>query len=311
MLETPACGLETRIESRLGWRNRLAKKEIELETNTLSPAARQFSESGYYVARGLFSEVECDNLIDHYMELRLEERPGDFSGVDPTSADPLKRYPRMIHMHRWDEISMQWSIDERIDRVMVELLGESPFMVQTMLYYKPAGARGQALHQDNFYLRAQPGTCVAAWMALDDCDVENGCLQVVPGTQDFPMLCTVKADTTQSFTDVTVDLPESMSPIPVLMKKGDVLFFNGSVVHGSFPNSTSDRFRRSLIGHYLTGNAERVGGFYHPIYRMDGSIVELEVSQMAQECGTWVEMDGSPVIEMVDTEEHDRQNRHE
>ena len=46
--------------------------------------------------------------------MRLREAgsyPGDFGGVDPTSEDPLKRYPRMIHMHRWDEVSLRWLID--------------------------------------------------------------------------------------------------------------------------------------------------------------------------------------------------------
>ncbi|HRJ41757.1 MAG: phytanoyl-CoA dioxygenase family protein [Caldilineaceae bacterium] len=57
---------------------------------------------------------------------------------------------------------------------MTALLGAEPYAVQTMFYFKPAGARGQALHQDQYYLRAQLGTCMAAWMAVDDCDEENG-----------------------------------------------------------------------------------------------------------------------------------------
>jgi hypothetical protein len=32
-----------------------------------------------------------------------------------------------------------------------------------MIYFKAAGARGQALHQDQYYLRVNPGTCCAAW----------------------------------------------------------------------------------------------------------------------------------------------------
>jgi len=144
----------------------------------------------------------------------------------------------------------------------------------------------------------QPGTCMAAWMALDDCDVENGCLQVVEGSQTWDVLCTIKADTTQSFTDVTVPLPEGVEPTPVIMKAGDVMFFNGQLVHGSFPNTTTDRFRRSLIGHYIVGEAQQVAGFYHPVLHMDGSPVELDVSAGGSSCGVWVEQDGSPVMEM-------------
>lgn len=260
----------------------------------------QFELEGYTVARGLFSPDEVARYRDHYMELRGKGTyPGDTAGVDIGSSDPLKRYPRMIHMHRWDDISLQWMIDPRLDEWMTALLGLSPFAVQTMLYFKPAGARGQALHQDQFYLRVQPGTCMAAWLALDPCDIENGCLEIVPGTHNLPVLCTVKADTTQSFTDVTVPIPEGMAPKPVIMDAGDVMFFNGQLIHGSFPNRTTDRFRRSLIGHYIVGDAEKVAQFYHPVLRMDGSEVDLGVSEKGSQCGVWVTESGESVVEMV------------
>src|SRR4051794_14233331 len=71
-----------------------------------------YRRDGYHLARGLFSAAEVEKLRDHYMRLReAGSYPGDFGGVDPTSEDPLKRFPRMIHMHRWDETSLQWMID--------------------------------------------------------------------------------------------------------------------------------------------------------------------------------------------------------
>jgi hypothetical protein len=243
-----------------------------------------------------------------------KEHPGDFAGVPVQRSlgdslktgdhlyedkpDPLKQYPRMIHMHRWDEASLKWMIEKRINEVLTALLGREPYAVQTMLYFKPPGARGQALHQDQAYLKVQPGTCMAAWMALDACDEANGCMQVVPGSHKWDTLCNIPADTTQSFTDVTVPLPEGVKPVPVIMQAGDVLFFNGQLVHGSFANTTTDRFRRSLIGHYIVGEAEKVAQFYHPVLRMDGSAVELGKSEGGGACGVWVERDGQPVIEM-------------
>jgi ectoine hydroxylase-related dioxygenase (phytanoyl-CoA dioxygenase family) len=182
------------------------------------------------------------------------------------------------------------------------LLGREPYAVQTMLYFKPPGARGQALHQDQSYLRVQPGTCMAAWLALDDCSEENGCMQVVPGTQDLPILCTTSADTTQSFTDVMVPIPPGSEPVPVTMQAGDVLFFNGSLIHGSFPNTSGDRFRRSLIGHYIAGEATQVARYYHPVLRMDGTEVTIEISPGGGPCGVWREMGDAAQIEMVDPE---------
>jgi ectoine hydroxylase-related dioxygenase (phytanoyl-CoA dioxygenase family) len=262
-----------------------------------------FQDEGYSIARELFSRDEVAFFIDHYMSLREKgSYPGDTSGVDFGSNDPLKKYPRMIHMHRWDEPSLKWMIDARINEHLTALMGREPYAVQTMLYFKPPLARGQALHQDQYYLRVQPGTCIAAWMALDSCDEANGCLQVVPGSQNWPLLCTQKADISQSFTDVTVPIPEGHPIHSIGMEPGDVLFFNGSLVHGSGPNQTTDRFRRTLIGHYIAGEARQVAQYYHPVLRMDGSMVEIDISQGGGACGIWVDRDGKRVIELTGME---------
>jgi phytanoyl-CoA hydroxylase len=263
----------------------------------------EFERIGYTLVRGLFGTDEVDRLRDHYMEVRQRgPRSHDFAGHNSTDRDPLKRYPRMAQMHRWDETSLQWMIDPRIDEVMTTLLGRSPYAVQTMIYFKPPGSRGQALHQDNFYLKADPGTCIAAWMALDRVDEANGCLEVVPGSHRWPILCTEKADTTVSFTDVTVPLPSTGSAVPVEMEPGDVLFFHGALVHGSNPNVTTDRFRRALIGHYIQGEAERVAQYYHPALRMDGTELTLEVAEGGGACGEWTETPDGPVAVLTGTQ---------
>jgi phytanoyl-CoA hydroxylase len=267
-------------------------------------AVQSFNENGYYIARGLFSPDEVEFYKGHFMRMRESGTyPGDFGGIDIGSTDPLKKYPRMIHMHRWDETSLNWMIEPRINAHLTALMGREPYAVQTMLYFKPPGARGQALHQDQYYLRVQPGTCIAAWMALDTCDEENGCLQVVPGSQEWPLLCTVKADIQQSFTDVTVPIPEGTEIRPMIMQPGDVMFFNGQLVHGSTPNKTGERFRRALIGHYIAGEAQEVAKWYHPALRMDGSVIELDTSEGGGSCGIWVDENGTPVIEMAGTED--------
>lgn len=255
-----------------------------------------YDANGYVVIKNVFEPGEVDRLRTHYMKLREEgSHPGDLTGIKGDMDDPLVRYPRMIHMHYWDEISMKWMLDLRLKEALVGLLNDEPLAVQTMLYFKPPGARGQALHQDNFYLRVKPGTCMAAWMALDDCDQENGCMQVVPGSQDWPILCPETADTTVSFTDVTVPLPSGSKAVPVEMKAGDVLFFNGSIVHGSFPNKSTDRFRRALIAHYIEGNSEQLSTFYERVFRMDGTEVKVPPSPDGGPCGVWVDRDAGNI----------------
>jgi ectoine hydroxylase-related dioxygenase (phytanoyl-CoA dioxygenase family) len=267
-------------------------------------AIDQYRLEGYTVARGLFSPEETEALRTHFMTYR-PANPSDNDGRNKNITDitdPLKLYSRLMQPHRFDDVALKWLIDSRINQWITALEGREPYAVQTMVYYKPAGSRGQALHQDQFYLRAQPGTCVAAWMALDHCDEENGCLEVVPGTHTLPVLCTKDADLTQSFTGDTVDLPEGYEPVPVIMEPGDVLFFNGQVVHGSFPNTSQDRFRRALIGHYVVGEARSVSEWYHPVLRMDGTPVDFGISERGGQCGVWVERDGQIVAETIGIE---------
>ncbi|MBW3625908.1 MAG: phytanoyl-CoA dioxygenase family protein, partial [Armatimonadetes bacterium] len=130
----------------------------------------------------------------------------------------------------------------------------------------------------------------------------NGCMRVVAGSHNLPVLCTDKADTKVSFTDITVPVPEHLPIVPVVMEPGDVLFFNGSVIHGSYSNVSRDRFRRALIGHYITGDTQKVAQYYHPVLRMDGTEVELGVSTGGGRCGVWKEQDGETVVELRDPE---------
>lgn len=258
--------------------------------------------NGYLVVPGLFTEFECDFWSQYFTD--MVERGGDGwaeGGVDPNHEDPLKRYPRLLQPHRADKVAFDYMVDPRINRYLTSFYDREPLAVQTMVYFKPPGARGQALHQDNRYLQAEPGTCMAAWLALEDIDDENGCLEVVPGTQDMPMVCTEKADTTKSFSDVVINLP-GMSPIPIHMKKGDVIFFNGSVVHGSGPNRSETRFRRIMVGHYIEGSAEQVAKYYFPVFRMDGSQVEgLKSIDKGGPCGVPILENGELRIEMAGT----------
>jgi len=247
-----------------------------------------FHDQGFLVRRGLFSPEETAGLREHYTELRQSGTyPLDDAGIDTKAGDPLLRWPRLIKPHTWDARSRDWLLDPRLRDTVGALLGDEPVAVQSMVYCKPPGSRGQALHQDQYFLRARPGTCMAAWLALDDTDDANGCIRVVPGSQDWPILCPVPADTTVSFARDAIPLPDHVESMPVEMAAGDVLFFNGSLVHGSAPNVTADRFRRSLIGHYIEARARSVVEWDQPVLRMDGTEVCIDADEEGGPCGVW------------------------
>lgn len=231
--------------------------------------------------------AETDRLCARFAALRAAGGvPGHFEprGAEP-GGDPLAAWPRVMQPHEIDGLSRALLLDARLREVLELLLGEEVLAAQSMFSFKPPGARGQALHQDNFYLRVEPGTCVAAWLACDVIDRDNGGLDVVPGTHRMELFRPEEADAEVSFAREYVPPPPGPAPVPVDMAPGDVLFFNGSLVHGSGPNRTPDRFRRSFIGHYVGRSAERIGGYYRTL-SMSGERVPLPESEGAGPCGT-------------------------
>jgi ectoine hydroxylase-related dioxygenase (phytanoyl-CoA dioxygenase family) len=185
----------------------------------------------------------------------------------------------MMHPHRHPDksvgpVAKRYMLDPRVGDVLADLFGEPPIAAQSMFYFKPAGSRGQDLHQDNFYLKVHPGTCMAWWLAVDDADEANGGLFVVPGSHRLGLVCPEQADKTQFFTNDHVPVPEGMEQIPVRLKAGDALFFNGSVIHGSYPNESADRFRRAFICHYMPASSAEIARGYKPLLRFDGEEYE-------------------------------------
>ena len=243
-----------------------------------------FEEDGFTVARGLFGYDEIDRLCAEFTALHAAGPvPGHFEPHD--SGDPLRTHPRVMHPHEISELALRFLLDARLRSVLETLFGEEVLAAQSMFYFKPPGARGQALHQDNFYLRTEPGTCVAAWIACDEIDRDNGGLEVVPGTHRMDLFCPEEADAGVSFAREYVPPPPGLTAVPVDMAPGDVLFFNGSLVHGSQPNRSADRFRRSFIGHYVGRSTDRIGRFYRTL-SMSGDRVPLAESAGAGPCGT-------------------------
>lgn len=256
----------------------------------LPPAAlRDFHERGYLVVPGLITAPEIAHLIDTFMAIHAAGPVPPYFNPVPLGTgegDILKAYPRIMHPHRFNDVARRYLLDQRLAAVLEDLFGEEPLAAQSMLYFKPPGARGQALHQDNFYLRVEPGTCIAAWIPLDRADAGNGGLKVAPGSHRMDIVCPEEADAEVSFTRDYVPVPPGLEAIPLTLAPGDVLFFNGSLIHGSEPNRSTDRFRRAFIGHYIGRSAERMSTWYRPILTMQGEEVAIGASTGGGPCGT-------------------------
>lgn len=256
------------------------------------------NDDGYHIARGLISPGEVEEIKQTFMAMNvhgpvpgLSEMTDHGSKAGYTAGDPLHFYPRMMHPHRHPELpvgplAMKYMLDARLYTILCGLLEDEPVAVQSMFYFKPPGARGQALHQDNFYLRVAPRTCMAAWFAIDDADQNNGGMVIVPGSSGMDIVCPERADSSRFFTTEQVPVPQGMREVPVNLKKGDVLFFNGSVIHGSYPNTSKDRFRRAFICHYVPRGSTEVARWYESPTTFQGEAVHFKEASGGGPCGT-------------------------
>jgi len=125
--------------------------------------------------------------------------------------------------------------------------------MQSMFFVKPPGFQGQAWHQDEIYIPTRDRSLIGAWMALDDATVENGCLWIIPGSHRTGYLYPQRPHNNPDEFD---SAPESYGfdesvEIPVEVKTGAVVFFNGYLLHRSKKNRSTQCYRRVLVNHYM------------------------------------------------------------
>lgn len=253
--------------------------------------ADEYARSGVVQVPAVLSPAEVGHIKDVFTaQVEIDRSLGYDDGVG--GDDILARFPRFVHPHRHldteaGRLARRWMLEPRLLGLVTRLIGPA-LGAQSMFYFKPPGARGQALHQDNMFLQAHPETCLAAWIAIDNCDGDNGGLRVVPGSHGYELICRdhySEADHDESFTSAALEVPEDMQIVQTEMRAGDVLFFHGSTVHGSERNRTTDRFRRSLIFHYVPQASTEVSRFYNPLLTPDGQDIVVDPATGGGACG--------------------------
>ena len=65
---------------------------------------------------------------------------------------------------------------------------KKPRQLQSMHIFKQPNIGGEVgLHQDSTFLFTTPMSCIGFWMALEDANIENGCLQAMTGGHTLPL----------------------------------------------------------------------------------------------------------------------------
>jgi phytanoyl-CoA hydroxylase len=174
-----------------------------------------------------------------------------FAGVEPTLGAAVSA-PRMM-------------------AILDQLVGPGARLIQDMALMKPPhrGAE-KPWHQDNAYFDWTPlDGVIGVWIALDPATVENGCMQIVPGSHRAGPAPHHHVRDCQLVDDASRAARAEVVPL----EPGGALFFSALLHHGTPPNRSADR-RRALQFHYAAARCQRMTFREHMAhFVLDGAYV--------------------------------------
>jgi phytanoyl-CoA hydroxylase len=221
-----------------------------------------YHEHGYLIVPNAMSAAQVAELRDEATALCRGDR-GPIRGVTPADPaesddDVLKRYLCIHFPHKLSPVAHNFLAHPAIVDVLTKVIGPDVKCMQSMLFIKKAGKPGQAWHQDEDFIPTRDRSLAGAWMALDDATVENGCLWVIPGSHKHGILWPQRDHDDRNF-DCTVEsfnFPyKDSDAIPVEVKAGTIVFFNGYLLHRSLPNRAKTGYWRVLVNHYMSASS--------------------------------------------------------
>lgn len=230
----------------------------------------QFHANGFLNGGKVLNDDEVEALRSEVMRT-IEER----ERTDIKQPVLCRNLSRDENTPVWQIVNIWMSSDPfhklishpKITAMMAQLTQVKELRIwHDQIQYKPAAVGGVNMwHQDAPYWPIiAPMTEVTAWVALDDADLDNGCMSMVPGSNlwgnNIDFLHTLK--NFEDMPDTFDGRPIKVQVCPV--KKGEVHFHHALTWHGSSAN-TSGRPRRAIALHYMGDETCYVASGNHPM----------------------------------------------
>jgi ectoine hydroxylase-related dioxygenase (phytanoyl-CoA dioxygenase family) len=175
------------------------------------------------------------------------------------SATPTD-LPFLFNLWKSDERFRAVGLDRRVSDVARQLLrADDLLLFEDNVVTKTAGYGTLSWHQDYSYWPIAEPRAVTAWIALADVDIDNGGMQLVPGShRGEERLPVWFKDSTALMEDLRPGVPPmTQDPgadgLPVVhysMKAGECGFHHPLVWHSSSPNTSAEP-RHAFILRYL------------------------------------------------------------
>lgn len=153
------------------------------------------------------------------------------------------------------------SLNERNVSIVKDLGYKDPRILQSMLICKQPEIGGEVpTHQDATFLYTDPQSAVGFWYALEDCTLENGALEFVPGSHKTSQVYQrfVRTNPGTGFERIPGTTqykePESSAFKLLECKAGSLVLIHNSVLHRSSPN-LSPKSRYAYAFHVIDGTS--------------------------------------------------------
>jgi ectoine hydroxylase-related dioxygenase (phytanoyl-CoA dioxygenase family) len=236
-------------------------------------AVRRYVKTGFLAVPDLVDTAELEELKADLVKLARGGYPSkklETVSRELTDGEVLRRILCIHQPHHISPVMKKHAAHPRICGVLSQITAAHlPFWdgsvkcMQTMAFVKPPGFQGQAWHQDEIYIPTRDRSLIGAWIALDDATIDNGCLWVIPGSHRTGYLYPQrKHNRTDEWDYGSESYGFDAAPaVPVPVRAGTVVFFNGYLLHASYRNRT-ETYRRVLVSHYM--NAYSLLPWRHP-----------------------------------------------
>lgn len=147
--------------------------------------------------------------------------------------------------------------DDRLLNIAQEFVGKNIALFASHYIAKPP-KHGKAVtwHQDGSFWALEPMNVVTLWLAIDRSDVDNGCMNVIPQSQNMTLIDRdamedQSADEESLFgTGIRAEDIDESKAVNLVLQPGDVSVHHPNIIHGSLANH-SERWRRGLTIRYI------------------------------------------------------------
>lgn len=240
-----------------------------------------FLEHGYFVFRPALDERLFDELLADVDRVWTEQPPDAafafhslltrFSGNDAANR---RVGCRLGDFHGYSPAALALYLQPEIHRYARLILDEEVVAKQSIFF---EWGSGQALHRDPIHVRVHPAShLVAAWIALEDISAGSGPLTYVPGSHRIPYQ---EFEPGRYYADIEKDgaaaiqaaeaadlercRAAGLAARPFLARRGEVLIWHHSLLHGGSIPTDPEATRKSFVVHLSSlANTAEVGSTY-------------------------------------------------